>query len=279
MQIDWTKKPTSIQLWNNSIPYVMFVDENNTGTLKTILKKIKNNQAISNDEKYFTLTGCILTLYEYQLLKNDFETLKLAYWENGVYYKDGKSFKVCFHSNEIRRRKNAFSVQLIDYSKFIEDLTSTIMNIDFKIISVNINIYDYMIKKYPLDIYSMGFNLILEEFINFLPPNNKALIMFEARGKKEDYALLRHMTSTIFSTGTTNYCSNRLSSQIKGIYFNSKRNIDNTITYSGLELADLCSYPIHKYVKNGSKDLAFHAIENKFEAYPNYTNKGLKLFP
>lgn len=279
MDFEWTKRPTSIQMWNTSIPYVMFVDENNTGNLKMLLKKIKNNQSISNDEKYFTLTGCILTSFDYQILKNDFETLKLAYWKEGIYYKDSKPLKVCFHSNEIRRRTNAFSIQLIDHSKFVEELSSTIKKINFKIISININIFDYVLKGYPLDIYSMGFNLILEEFIKFLPHNNTALIMFESRGKKEDYSLLSHMTSTICCTGTTNYTSNRLMSQIKGIYFNSKRNPDNTITYSGLELADLVSYPIHKYVKNGVKDLAFLAIEDKFEGFPNCINKGLKLFP
>lgn len=34
--------------------------------------------------------------------------------------------------------------------------------------------------------------------------------------------------------------------KIKGIYFNSKWNKNNSVTYSGLELADLCTYPIHK---------------------------------
>ena len=52
-----------------------------------------------------------------------------------------------------------------------------------------------------------------------------------------------------------------------------------TSTYCGLELADLCSYPIHKFVKYNKKDKAFLAIENKIDCFPNYINKGLKIFP
>lgn len=46
-------------------------------------------------------------------------------------------------------------------------------------------------------------------------------------------------------------------------------------TCSGIELADLCSYPIFKYIKTGQKDIAFKTIENKLMGYPEYEGKGI----
>lgn len=50
-------------------------------------------------------------------------------------------------------------------------------------------------------------------------------------------------------------------------------------TYIGLEITDLSSYHIHKFVWNKHKDKAFEILERKFDKYPNYINKGLKIFP
>lgn len=47
----------------------------------------------------------------------------------------------------------------------------------------------------------------------------------------------------------------------------------------GLEIADLFSYPIHKFIKRNVKDKAFLMFENKIVGYPNYKNKGIKIFP
>lgn len=64
-----------------------------------------------------------------------------------------------------------------------------------------------------------------------------------------------------------------------GIYFNPKWNQGYDNTFSGLEIADLTSYPIHKYIRNNKKDKAFLALENKIDKYPDYINKGIKVFP
>ena len=83
----------------------------------------------------------------------------------------------------------------------------------------------------------------------------------------------------IFETGIRKVTSNELSDRILGIYFNPKWNQGYDNTFSGLEIADLTSYPIHKYIRNNKKDKAFLALENKIDKYPDYINKGIKVFP
>lgn len=63
------------------------------------------------------------------------------------------------------------------------------------------------------------------------------------------------------------------------MYFNPKWNEEYSSTYVGLEITDLFSYPIHKYVKRNTKDKAFLTFEDKIVGYPNYKNKGIKTFP
>ena len=70
-----------------------------------------------------------------------------------------------------------------------------------------------------------------------------------------------------------------LKSKISGVYFNPKWNEEYSSTYVGLEITDLFSYPIHKFVKRNTKDKAFLIFEDKIVGYPNYKNKGIKTFP
>ena len=81
----------------------------------------------------------------------------------------------------------------------------------------------------------------------------KGIILLESRGYKEDSILLKHI--------------------------NPKWQDNYHTTTVGLEIADLFSYPIHKFLKLEKKDKAFKIIENKIIGYPEYLNKGLKVFP
>ena len=49
--------------------------------------------------------------------------------------------------------------------------------------------------------------------------------------------------------------------------------------FTGLEIADLFSYPIHQYIKYKKINPAFEILKYKIDKYPNFYNKGLKLFP
>ena len=70
-------------------------------------------------------------------------------------------------------------------------------------------------------------------------------------------------------------------SKIKGVYFNPKwsRKYDDKKSQWMLELADLCAFPIHKYLAYGTSDQAFEILKEKICGYPNIKGRGIKSFP
>lgn len=278
----WNEKPTKTTLFEKDIDYIMCIDENgNSNQLTYILKQISNDREVSEDEKYFTITGCIFTKKQYIESKKLIKNLKHKYWKNGkfLYSKSNTERAVCFHSREIRKHDGCFNDKLINYSEFMLDLSETMKNIDCKIISISINLYEYLKKGYTHNVYNVAFDFLLERYIYTTENNKKGIIMLEARGKDEDTTLLQHISKVINVTGTKTIKPYELSSKIKGVYFNPKWNEEYSATYTGLEIVDLFSYPIHKYIKNGTKDLAFEVLESKLSGFPDYSNKGIKVFP
>lgn len=279
MKYDWTNRPQEIKNWSSNIDYVMFVDENGNSDITNIFKSISQRNEIDLNDKFFTITGCIFTRKQYSIAKNELNNLKKKYWQNGYYkYKDSLK-KVCFHSREIRKCKNAFDKRLIDYNKFMIDLSNLISTLNYKIISITINKEQYLLKNYKFNTYNTAMCFLIQRFIYAMPNNKKGIIMLEARGKNEDKQLLNEMKHIIFETGIKDIRTTELISKIRGIYFNPKWHNAYNDTFSGLEIADLSSYPIHKYIRNNKKDKAFEIIENKIDRYPNYINKGIKTFP
>lgn len=279
MSIDWTNRPTKISNWEKDVDYVMFVDENGNSDITNTLKNVTQRIPVDSNDKFFTITGCIFTKKDYFYAKQKINELKIKYWENGVFsYKD--SFKkVCFHSRDIRRRENAFHPSLINYEEFMKELSNLISSLNYKIISISINKEDYILKRYHFNTYNTAMCFLIQRYIYVMPNNSKGLIMLEARGKEEDKILLDEMKHIIFEKGIRDISTNELQTKISGIYFNPKWNQKYDETFSGLEIADLSSYPIHKFVRNSKKDSAFEILESKIDKYPNYINKGLKIFP
>lgn len=276
---NWTNRPTQIKKWEKDVDYVMFIDENGISDITHILKKIMKGKEILEEEKFFTVTGVIFTKPSYKNAKDEINSLKNRYWKNGYFeYKD-KLQKVCFHSREMRRGSGPFNYTLIDYEAFMNEISSTIAALDYNIISITINIEDYLKKNYKFDIYNTAMCFLIQRYIYYMPSNARGLIMLESRGKNEDMQLLNEMKHIIFETGIRSISSDELVRKIAGIYFNPKWTTIYDETYIGLEIADLSSYPIHKFVRNKHKDKAFEILEKKIDKYPNYINKGLKIFP
>ena len=101
-------------------------------------------------------------------MRNDIRRLKSKYWENGFYfdskYKDSRY--VCFHSRDIRRHDGAFNDKVINYNEFISDLSYTLNSIQCDIISVTIDIENF-IKNIEEDILDR-FGKMPKEIINLL---------------------------------------------------------------------------------------------------------------
>jgi len=279
---NWFDYPQKCKFWDKGIDYVMFIDENgNSNGINDVFKKRLNNIPISDDEKYFTVTGCIFEKKNYSIMRNTIRKLKEKYWDNGYYYdtKHKDTRYVCLHSREIRMHTGAFNDSLIEYNKFINELSSVLENINCKIISITINLEEYIIKGESSPIYEKAFDLLLERFIYATKNNKKSIIMLESRGKKDDKDLLKHIYDIIGYKGTSNISSNELISKINGVYFNPKWYGGYSSTFAGLEIADLFSYPIHQFVKYKKSNLSFQTIERKIDCYPNYKNKGIKIYP
>ena len=277
----WYDKPTKILEINDNIGYIMCIDENGgSNNLTYVLKQIMNGKQISEDDKYFTITGCIFTKEDYYNSKNEFNVLKNKYWKDSIFYdkKLGKR-RVCFHSRDIRKHNGCFNDNVINHDEFMIDLSNTMKNIKCKIISISINMYEYLKYGYTHNVYNVAFDFLLERYVYNTYSNKKGIIMLEARGKAEDKELLEHISKVIKYTGTKKISSKELKSKIKGVYFNPKWNEDYTSTYVGLEITDLFSYPIHKFIKRNVKDKAFLSFEDKIVGYPDYINKGIKIFP
>lgn len=262
----WKQIPKDVVLWKNEIDKIMFVDENNTATLKHIAKKIKDNQPIEKIERFFTLTGCVIDEPNYLKLKEEFEFVKLKYWENAEFYykKREKNCKVCFHSREIRRKQNAFSMPDRTYNSFLQDLSNIIQKIDFKIIPIHIDLKKLLEEKIEEEVYANAFNKLIIKFYEELKTKQKGIVVLEARGKKEDRCLHKYAVELI----EKNY-----ENKIKGVYFNSKWNKEKSVTYSGLELADLCTYPIHKNIRSGKEDLAYRILKSKIIGFKQSKGK------
>lgn len=281
-ELNWWDYPQKIKYWEPDIDYVMFIDENGNNTkISDIYNKIKNNNEISVDERYFTITGCIFIKETYVLLNDNIRTLKNKYWNNG-YYNDIKSQKskyVCLHSRDIRRHDGAFNDLVINYKEFMLELSDILKNTECKIISVSIDLEEYIKQGNKEKVYEKAFDLLLERYIYATKNNKKGIIMLESRGKKEDKILLTHIYDIIHNKGQRNIKTKELEKKIKGVYFNPKWYGGYSATFAGLEIADLFSYPIHQYVKYKKENISFEVIKDKIAYYPDFINKGIKIYP
>ena len=278
----WYDKPIKLLSIRKDIDYIMCIDENGSSSnLTYVLKQISNEKELSEDDKYFTITGCIFTKEEYLNSKKLIKLLKNKYWVNGMFYdiKTNEQKAVCFHSRDIRKHNNCFNDSIINYNEFMVDLSNTMKDIQCKIISISINLYEYLKKGYTHNVYNVAFDFLLERYIYETDNNKKGIVMLEARGKNEDKELLEHISKVINKTGTKKISSKELRAKINGVYFNPKWSEEYSSTYVGLEITDLFSYPIHKFVKRNKKDQAFLLFESKIVGYLSYKNKGIKTFP
>jgi len=268
----WKNSPLEIQHRGDE-DYYLFIDESG----EHILKNFDTTRPI------FTVAGVLIEASSYNQIKEKINNLKLKYWENGVYQEKGKTKKVCFINRAIRRRQKAFSKHYLndeEYNNFILDLSDTMEELDFQIISSCID-KTKLVNQYinPAEPYSLAMMFIIERFAKFLHnKNKKGLVMLEARGKKEDGLLLSELLD-IYNYGTRYMSYRTIQKRITGFYFNKKWYDNNQKTYLGLELADLIAHPIGHFALYNEKTKAFNRFETKFLGYKDYIGKGLKIFP
>ena len=271
------KRPTRLKTIDSDIDYIMCIDENGSeALLNNGMEKINNNESIDLDSKYLTITGVIFTRENYSSACFEIDQLKKKYWKDGLFEKSGEKIAVCLHSRDIRRKNIPFDNYSINRDIFLNELTQILDGIDCKIISSSIDVEKYIrSEKYSFNIYHTAIQFLIERYIYATKNNKKGILILESRNQNQDKKILNQI-NILFEYGTTKIPSFEFNQKIVGVYFNTKRNSNKIHTYAGLEIADLFSYPIYKYIKLGKKDDAFKVVEKKLD---KNIEKSIKIFP
>lgn len=275
MALEWKEKILEINEYPEDVNYVICIDECGCSFLKNIVNAIKNKQDIQMGEKFFAIAACVLNKnnsdYNAQLIVD----LKNKYWQDGFYtYNDGPK-EICFHSHDIRNRKGPFSIE--KYNDFAKDLGEVISKIKMDLYVAYID-KEKLCRTYtePLPTYQLSMLFILERIVRNLNKDDSCIIVLESRDKNQN-KILHNEILKILNFGT-DYVEKEKFDVIKGVYFNKKWTNKHR-THWGLELADLCVYPIYQYYSYKKRSLPYDIVESKIFNFPHYEGTGLKIFP
>lgn len=280
MNSNWRNRPTTIDYISKSVDYIVSIDESGNANLKQVQKAKRNGTEVADSEKHFTVTACSIAMTDFETARDMVMELKRKYWKDALFEYKGNTKRVCFHSREIRGRKEAFTPDLIDYDAFIHDLSQMMATVPMTLYASHIDKERHVNKYiYPESPYDLCMTFVLERIMRDIPNNATCIVVLEARGGKEDEKLLDHIKS-LLDRGSRYYPADAFK-KIRGVYFNPKwcQIANDKMSYWELELADLCAYPIQKYFVYGTQDKAFETLLPKISRYPYYHGKGLKSFP
>lgn len=280
MNSNWRNRPTPIDYFPPNIDYIIGIDECGNSNLRHVIEAVENDRDIVDNERFFTIVACVISREEFPMACDMVMDVKNRYWRNGLYSYEGNDKRICFHSSEIRGRKNGFSPSVIDYPKFIDDLSEMMGKMPMLIYGSHIDKVSHVKQyKYPAEPYDLCLTFLFERILRDMKDNEKCVVVLESRGKKEDKVLLDWIKFLI--DNGNNYHPAAYFKRIAGVYFNPKwcKDADEKKSYWELEIADLCAYPINKFFVKSEKDKSFLKIEDKIACYPQYMSKGLKSFP
>lgn len=289
----WRNRPTSVDnISEEDADYIILVDEsgnsNNMNYIKKCVSEGVNPDEINGMERYLTVSACIINVNDFYNIRDYIMQIKKKYWENGLF----ENQRVCFHSTEIKRHMACSGFKLEDsaYSSLTYDIRTLLNSIPITLISTCVDKYKHA-KKYfdakPMYPYNLCITFLMERIIMCISKKAKCSIILEARGEKEDRNLLKYMIDILDNGTHLGNKNSKLSMEpecfenITGIYFNPKWNSDKSKSYWGLELADMYSYTVNKFL---SKDNAFRPLMKNISSKLYKQNeivagRGFKLFP
>ncbi|AYQ59414.1 DUF3800 domain-containing protein [Enterococcus faecium] len=265
--MDWNENPCKLDTLKD-VDCIFSIDENGNSTLK-------NAHLFNENNKLFTISGVYIDTEHYNLIRDQLMYIKNKYWTDGLF--QGK--RVVFHSKEIRKKQGPFNPKIINYDDFKSDLNVFLSELPVKIYSATIDKFEHNNRYFqPYPVYELGVEFIIERFcFDLRRQNKKGIVLLESRGYKEDCLVLSKL-KTLLKSGNE-YNSEDNFSCICGVYFNPKRTIDGMQSYWPLEISDILSYRIHRFVRTEIEDADFDCIKEKIFGYPDFEGKGLKIFP
>jgi len=222
------------------------------------------------DKEYpvFVLAFCIFSKREYLTdVVRHVKGLKFAFWGHDM---------TILHSKKIRTQVDDFRFLqgISQREKFMKSLSQAIQDSPFTIISTGID-KRLLQERYinPANPYELGLEYCLERLYRFLQEKRQkdriTHIVIESRMDNQNKELEQAFQNIIEKNK-----GSQKDYPLKLIFGDKKANS------VGLQIADLIAYPIGRYVlKPDEENLAFKIVEQKFHKFPNYLQKGLKIFP
>ncbi len=292
----WKQAPISIDVWNTShADNFIFVDERGTSDTKYIKKFIEDGNDISNLEenlRYLTLCACIIHKDSFIAISEESRRIKIKHWPPDGHFdykqwrKKKNSFEitnksVVFHSTEIKSKNGPFFHKLINYDEFTKDLKKFLVDSNYSIIAVTIDKYELLKTScfhQNTDPYHVAYEFLLERISYMLNEKSETgAIMNEFRGDKENKSLLNFINSLIHDGDA--FLQKDKFKNVKGVYFNSKRDVSDLKSFFGLEIVDMILPSISRFVIHSSEDKLFLEIKHKIRNYPDFMGKGLEFYP
>ena len=244
--------------------YLLFLDESGDHGLKTI----------DPNFPIFVLTGLLFSEDSYKDVCKQINEFKNKFF---------KTTAVNLHRRDMRKYERGFEI-LFDAEvkkRFYTDLNKILSEADYKIITSAINKEKHIATygKLADDPYEIALTFVLERTVFEADGKTDASnihVTIEGRGKKEDAQLARRYNGLLY----------RGSNQVEAARFvnifdeelDVKLKKDNIC---GLQLADLCAYPIARYVLNNNEpNPAYDVIKDKIrKGRHGPIGYGIKIFP
>lgn len=185
---------------------------------------------------------------------------------------------IILHSYSIRKRRSEFAVLHDEVTRkaFMDDIANFARDNEYCIFFAAIDKLRYTGKygQQALNSYHQVLGFILERLYYFCRDNGirRLPLIAEMRGKKEDDALRLHFFQ-VLAQGTKYISASQFAQCGFDLEFASKkRNI------TGLQLADLCAYPLARHLASGYAGPDYSIVSKKLYSM-NGVCYGMKVFP
>ncbi len=213
--------------------YVLFVDETGTASPK------------DTNSKYYVLAGCVVKESERVKLKQIASNIKYKYWSDP---------DIIFHSSEIGRKENSFSIFKVKkvFDDFLVDLEENLFRRDFKLLYVLVDKTQAKVQRWDdKKIYKETSDEMIKSFICFLLAKGaKGKIVIESATASKDFYFLKSLSSFL-SQGISSFGISHKSVKeaLTSISFVTKNNFDTEE-----QIADIFAYAARcHYEKNTLK--------------------------
>ncbi|WAM37819.1 DUF3800 domain-containing protein [Leuconostoc pseudomesenteroides] len=253
--------------WTSETPRLMAVDESGTSRL------YDDEDYRTEENRWIVISGAIFSQSDNEDNIKKILDLKSKYWANGMF----RGERIVFHGREINKGIGAFSKNVIDREAFIDDLCVVISELQFEVASICIDKHKHYDQYYtPNNPYFLAYKFLLERFCMTLKPKEHSSVLNESRGKTEDKKLY-NLIKPFLDEGEP-YISDKIH-QIDHVYFNSKLTSDKKKSHFMLEIADLSSYTLHRYLRDDISTKLFQSFRNKYIGGRPINGHNYKIFP